>query len=70
MTNLVLILEAVKESSYTQEHVTWLLRNKKVAGKKVGMVWMVDLDSLKDYESRMSELGTKKHQPPSKQSKD
>lgn len=65
MANLVLLHEAIKESDYTQEHITWLLRNKKVAGKKVGMVWMVDLNSLKEYEARMKELGTQKHRPPS-----
>ena len=63
MANLVLLYDAAKESDYTQEHITWLLRQKKIEGRKVGLVWMVDLDSLKAYEAKMKEIGTKKHDP-------
>jgi hypothetical protein len=34
-------------------------------GKKFGPIWTVDLESLKEYESRMDEIGTSKHRPKS-----
>jgi hypothetical protein len=61
VADLVLLVEAIQESTYTQEHITWLLRKGRIAGRKVGGVWLVDLESLKQYEQRMKELGTKKH---------
>jgi hypothetical protein len=61
MANLVLLAEALPHTTYTPEHITWLLRHKRIDGKKVGGTWLVDLDSLKEYEQRMDELGSKKH---------
>jgi hypothetical protein len=63
MANLVLIAQAVEESSYTPEHISLLLRQGKVAGQKVGGVWLVDSDDLKRYEREMKELGMKKFDP-------
>lgn len=63
MANLVLIAEAAEESSYTTQHVSLLLRKGLIAGRKVGRIWLVDLDDLKRYENRMNELGTKRHDP-------
>jgi hypothetical protein len=62
MANLVLISQAAKESKYTPEHISYLLRKKLVKGTKMG-VWLVDLDDLKRYEQEMDNLGTKKHDP-------
>lgn len=66
MANWVLITEAVEYAKYTPEHIAWLLREEKVIGKKVGGVWMVDLDSLQAYAAKMEELGPKKHDPTQK----
>ena len=63
MPNLVLIAEAVKESGYTARHISLLLRQGRVNGKKVGGTWLVDLDDLKRYEQEMNQLGTKKFDP-------
>jgi len=63
MTTMVSIAEAVQETSYSHEHINWLVRTGKVVGRKAGTFWIVDLDSLKEYEQRMKELGTRKHSP-------
>lgn len=63
MANLVLIAQVAEESSYTPEHISLLLRQGKVAGQKVGGVWLVDSDDLKRYEKDMTDLGTKKFDP-------
>lgn len=65
MATWVLIAEAVEHSIYTHEHIAWLVRILRVAGKKVGGTWMVDLDDLKKYEAEMVKQGTKKHTPKS-----
>ena len=61
MPNLVLIAQAVRESTYTQEHIARLVRGKRVKGQKIGGTWLVDLDDLKRYEQEMEKLGPQKH---------
>lgn len=63
MPNLVLIAEAVEHSSYTARHISLLLRQRRIKGKKVGRIWLVDLDDLKVYERAKDELGTKRFDP-------
>ncbi len=63
MPNLVLIAEAVGHSSYTRQHISLLLRQGIIKGKKIGGTWLVDLDDLKRYEQEMNELGMKKFDP-------
>lgn len=63
MPTLVLIVEAVEQSSYTARHISLLLRQRHVKGKKIGRIWLVDLDDLKRYEQEMNELGTQKFNP-------
>jgi hypothetical protein len=63
MVNWVVIAEAVEQSSYTHEHIAWLVREGKITGRKGGRVWLLDLDSLRAYEAKMKELGTQKHDP-------
>ena len=63
MTDWVLIAEAVQQTSYTREHISLLIRQGKVIGRKAGGVWVVDLEDLKRYEKEMAELGDKKFTP-------
>ncbi len=63
MPNLVLIAEAVESSDYTARHISLLLRHGAIQGKKVGRIWLVDLDDLQRYEHEMSELGDMKFDP-------
>lgn len=63
MPNLVLIAQAAQESEYSAIHIRLLLRQRLVAGQKVGGTWLVDLEDLKRYEQEMKQLGTKKFDP-------
>ena len=63
MPNYVLIAQAVEETGYTPRHIALLLRQGQVQGKKVGRIWLVDLDDLKRHQNEMDELGTKKFDP-------
>jgi hypothetical protein len=63
MANLVLISKACEESMYSDRHIRQLLKQKKIIGEKQGGVWLIDLDSLKEYEARMKEEGPKKFDP-------
>ena len=63
MPNYVLIAEAAEESSYTTQHISLLLRQGRVSGRKVGRIWLVDLDDLQRYEKEMTELGSQKYDP-------
>jgi len=63
MPNFVLIAEAVEVTGYTPRHIALLLREGHVQGKKVGRIWLVDLDDLKRHQQKMNELGTKKFDP-------
>ena len=63
MPNLVLIAEAVEQSGYTARHISLLLRQGKVKGRKVGRIWLIDLDDLKRYEQGMNALGSKRFDP-------
>lgn len=60
MPNLVLIDQAVKESNYDRNHIRYLARKGFIKGEKHGAIWLIDLDSLKEYEAAMKEAGTKK----------
>jgi hypothetical protein len=63
MATMVTVAEATKESTYTHEHITWLVREGKIKGRKAGRVWLLELESLKEYETKMTELGNLKHNP-------
>jgi len=63
VANLVLIDQAVKESSYDRNHIAYLARKSFIKGEKHGGVWLIDLDSLKEYEAQMQMEGAKKYDP-------
>lgn len=63
MPNLVLVEQAAQESSYNSDHIRYLARKGFIQGQKHGGTWLIDLDSLKDYEQRMKEEGAKKFDP-------
>lgn len=63
MPNLVLIDQAVKESEYDKNYIGYLARKGFIKGEKHGGTWLVDLDSLKEYEARMQSEGMKKYDP-------
>ena len=59
----VTIAEAASQSIYTHEHIAHLVRTAKINGRKSGNMWLVDMDSLRQYESKMEALGPHKHNP-------
>ena len=63
MAQLVLIKEAVEHTDYSADHIRKLLGQGLIQGKKIGWIWLVDLDSLQEYEQVMKEAGTAKHRP-------
>jgi len=70
VANLVLVDQAVKESSYDRNHIRYLARKGFIKGEKHGAIWLIDLDSLKAYEKTMEEAGTKKFDPTKYQKQD
>ncbi len=65
MANLVLIKQAIVHSSYSGDHIRHLLSSGLIKGEKVGLVWLIDLDSLQEYEQRMKQAGLSKYRPKS-----
>ena len=63
MNPLVLIDQAAKESEYDRNYIRYLARKQLIKGEKHGGTWLIDLESLKVYEQRMKEEGTKKFDP-------
>ena len=63
MITWVSIAEAATQSSFSYAHISYLVRHQKINGRKSGNIWLVDLDSLKNYEAKMAELGKQKHKP-------
>lgn len=63
MSNLVLIEQAMKASEYNADHIRYLARKGFIKGEKHGGIWLIELDSLKEYEARMKAEGTKKFDP-------
>lgn len=65
MGTLILIREALEHSQYTPDHIRYLIRHQLVVGKKVGAIWLVDLESLQAYEQQMEAAGPSKFRPKS-----
>lgn len=63
MAELVLIHQAAQVSQYTTRHISLLLRQGKIAGRKEGKIWLVDIDDLRRYEAEMTDVGSKKFDP-------
>lgn len=63
MANLVLIDQAAKESQYDRNHIRYLARKGFIKGEQHGRIWLIDLESLKEYEDKMKTEGTKKFDP-------
>jgi excisionase family DNA binding protein len=60
---VVTVTEAAKETALSHEHITALARKGKISARKAAGVWLIELESLKEYVQKMKELGTQKHSP-------
>jgi hypothetical protein len=65
VSTFISIREAAEKSNTSYQHIGNLLRAQKINGRKSGNMWIVDLESLQEYEAKMRELGSKKHKPKS-----
>ncbi len=63
MDSYITIREAVPLSTLSYQQISNLARNGKIKSRKSGSVWLINLESLKDYEAEMEALGNKKHSP-------
>lgn len=63
MSNLVLIEQAAQQSTYDRNYIRYLARKGFIESEKHGGIWLVNLDSLKEYEARMQNEGSKKYDP-------
>jgi hypothetical protein len=65
MADFIPIRDALAHTKYSADHIRYLIKHKSVLGKKFGPIWTVDIESLKEYEQRMDEVGKAKHRPKS-----
>ena len=56
--------EAAKESGYHPEHITRLIREKKIAAQKLSVIWLVDRKSLSAYLKKTQAKGGKRGRKP------
>lgn len=55
--------EASKETGYTQQHISWLIREGRVKGRKFAQTWMVDKESLLAYVESAKNSGDDRYGP-------
>lgn len=49
INNHTSVKDASTLSGYSTQYIRRLLRLDRLAGKKIGQVWLVEIDSLNDY---------------------
>lgn len=57
----VSVEEAAELTGYAPAYIRQLLRQKKIQAEKKGIMWWINLDSLKAYKQEMDALGTDKY---------
>lgn len=55
--------EAAEVSGYHVNYIRRLMRANKIGGRKVGLAWWVDRDSLQAYLEKVEALGTRRFGP-------
>ena len=58
--NWLTVQEAAKESGYHPEHITRLIREKKITARKLSVIWLVDRKSLLVYLKKAQAMGGKR----------
>ncbi len=53
--------EAADISGYDVQHVRRLMRAHRIKGRKAGLVWLIERESLHEYLAKVEALGTKKY---------
>ena len=55
--------EAATISGYHVNYIRRIMRQGKVKGRKAGLVWLIERDSLQAYLAKVQELGARKFTP-------
>ena len=59
--DLISVKQATEKYGYSGSHLRDLLGKGVITGEKIAGVWLVDPDSVAEYQARMQNLGNKKH---------
>ena len=49
LNNLISVKDAAESSGYSLQYIRRLLRMEKLAGLKLGQVWLIQMDSFEVY---------------------
>jgi excisionase family DNA binding protein len=60
----ITVNDAAKLSGYNKEHITRLIRERKIKAKKFSIVWQVSRSSLEAYIEKTEKLGKKRGRKP------
>lgn len=55
--------EAAEISGYHVNYIRRIMRQGKVKGRKIGLVWLIERDSLQAYLTLVARLGTSRFGP-------
>ena len=55
--------EAAEQSGYHVNYIRRLMRQGKVTGRKAGLMWWIERDSLRDYLAKVKEAGSQRFGP-------
>jgi excisionase family DNA binding protein len=55
--------EAAEIAGYHVNYIRRLMRAQKIKGRKAGLVWLIERDSLQAYMERIQALGAQKFTP-------
>ena len=57
------IEQAVAATGYGAPYLRQLAQSGRIEARKVARDWLVNVESLRTYQSAMQELGSRKHDP-------
>ena len=63
INNHTSVKSAASLSGYSMQYIRRLLRLDRISGLKVGQVWLVELESLKEYINRALESKDQRFSP-------
>lgn len=61
MEQYITVAEASERFGISTSHLTKLLRDGEIEGRKSGGTWLVVPSSVEEYKQRMAGLGKRKH---------
>lgn len=55
--------EAAEQSGYHVNYIRRLMRQGKITGRKAGLMWWIERNSLRDYLAKVKEAGSQRFGP-------